>query len=121
MIFSPPPDKPAEEYALPIEALIIFLDDKGVDLIAKELERMYYEDHTDNISRQEFLNVVTTILSSLDDGELQPIAEETEQPQSIDRSYSKNRMRSQCCRPNLMKPTRDSSDLFTPIPKPVTM
>lgn len=76
--FFAPPGQAGEDYALPIEALIIFLDDKGVDLIAKELERMYYEDHTDNISRQEFLNVVTTILSSLDDGELQPIAEDSE-------------------------------------------
>ena len=76
--FFAPSGQAGEEYALPIEALIIFLDDKGVDLIAKELERMYYEDHTDNISRQEFLNVVTTILSSLDDGELQPIVDDGE-------------------------------------------
>jgi hypothetical protein len=76
--FFAPPGQAGEDYALPIEALIIFLDDKGVDLIAKELERMYYEDHTDNISRKEFLNVVTTILSSLDDGDIQPIAEDSE-------------------------------------------
>lgn len=76
--FFAPPGQAGEDYALPIEALIIFLDDKGVDLIAKELERMYYEDHTDNISRLEFLNVVTTILSSLDDGDIQPIAEDSE-------------------------------------------
>jgi hypothetical protein len=82
--FFAPSGQAADDYALPIEALIIFLDDKGVDLIAKELERMYYEEHTDKINREEFLNVVTTILSSLDDGEPQPIAEETEQPQSIE-------------------------------------
>jgi len=67
--FFAPSGQAHEDFALPIEALIIFLDDKGVDLIAKELERMYYEDGTDKINRHEFLDVVTGILSSLEDTE----------------------------------------------------
>lgn len=55
-----------ENSAVPIEALIIFLDDKGVDLIAKELERMYYDEHIDRLTRNDFLEVVTKIVSELE-------------------------------------------------------
>ncbi len=58
--------KSLENSAVPIEALIIFLDDKGVDLIAKELERMYYDEHIDRLTRNDFLEVVTKIVSELE-------------------------------------------------------
>lgn len=69
--------KPESETAVPIESLIIFLDDKGVDLIAKELERIYYEEHTDRLTRQEFLTVVTKILSELEGTDLISVVEST--------------------------------------------
>ncbi|MFN8361853.1 MAG: hypothetical protein U0264_18245 [Candidatus Kapaibacterium sp.] len=59
-------------WTVPTEALIVFLDDKKVDLIAKELERMLYEENVEQVSQEQFLEVVITILTLVESGELVP-------------------------------------------------
>ncbi|MBK9248269.1 MAG: hypothetical protein IPM69_09215 [Ignavibacteria bacterium] len=59
-------------WTVPTESLIIFLDDKKVVLIAKELERLLYDENIEQISQDQFLEVVVNILSLVDSGDLQP-------------------------------------------------
>lgn len=80
--------KAHENHAVPIEALIIFLDDKGVDLIAKELERMYYDEHIDRLTRNDFLEVVTRIVSELEGSDSSIITEIINKENEISSSFN---------------------------------
>lgn len=55
------------ELTIPTEALIVFLDDKGVELIAHEIERLLYNEDMENISQERFLDIVTDIINQIEE------------------------------------------------------
>ncbi len=65
-----------DEKSIPTEALIIFLDDKHVEPIAQECERLYFEDNCAEINESIFLEIVTRILEAIDKNTVQDILEE---------------------------------------------
>lgn len=58
--------KPVEQQVVPIEAIIIFLDDKEIHVIAQKLERMLYQQGVRYISKPMFLQVVDEVLNELE-------------------------------------------------------
>jgi hypothetical protein len=74
--------KPIEHQVVPIEAIIIFLDDKEIHVIAQKLERMLYQQGVRYISKPMFLQVVDEVLNELE------IQETDEQATSNDNSIS---------------------------------
>ncbi len=79
-------------YNMPIEALIIFLDDKGITPIARSMEKLYGDDGIKVITRQDFTDFVHTMLDEIDKSEdfykadseldkIEQIEAETEQTQ----------------------------------------
>lgn len=65
--FFSPDTPPNVEKAIPTEALIIFLDDKGVEPIAQELERAYYDNDCAEVTETIFLEIVTRILDAIEE------------------------------------------------------
>ena len=57
---------PAAVQAIPIEALIVFLDDKDIQVIAQKFERMLYHDGVRNVTRDMILRVVEQVLQELE-------------------------------------------------------
>lgn len=57
------------QLTIPTEALIVFLDDKGVELIAHEIERLLYNEDMENISQERFLDIVTDIINQIEEQE----------------------------------------------------
>ncbi|MCS7302254.1 MAG: hypothetical protein RMK00_03770 [Bacteroidota bacterium] len=60
---------PKAAQALPIEALIVFLDDKGIQIIAQKFERMLYHDGVRAVTREMVLRVVDQVLQELEQAE----------------------------------------------------
>ncbi len=52
--------------SIPIEAVIIFLDDKEVYIIAQKLERMLYQQGIRQLTKEMFLSVVDEVLSEME-------------------------------------------------------
>ncbi|GIV54646.1 MAG: hypothetical protein KatS3mg039_1164 [Candidatus Kapaibacterium sp.] len=63
--FNETPTPPALE-AIPIEALIVFLDDKDIQVIAQKFERMLYHDGIRTVTRDTILRVVDQVLQELE-------------------------------------------------------
>lgn len=57
------------QLTIPTEALIVFLDDKGVELIAHEIERLLYNEDMEQISQERFLDIVTDIINQIEEQE----------------------------------------------------
>ncbi len=57
------------QLTIPTEALIVFLDDKGVELIAHEIERLLYNEDMEYISQERFLDIVTEIINQIEEQE----------------------------------------------------
>lgn len=57
---------PIAVQTIPIEALIVFLDDKDIQVIAQKLERMLYHDGVRSITREMILRVVDQVLQELE-------------------------------------------------------
>ncbi len=57
---------PVALQAIPIEALIVFLDDKDIQVIAQKFERMLYHDGVRNVTRDMILRVVEQVLQELE-------------------------------------------------------
>ncbi len=55
-----------QSQTIPIEALIIFLDDKEVYIIAQKLERMLYQDGIRHITKDMFLRAVDEVLAEVE-------------------------------------------------------
>lgn len=66
------PSTPTALEAIPIEALIVFLDDKDIQVIAQKFERMLYHDGVRNVTREMILRVVEQVLQELEQQEYQP-------------------------------------------------
>ncbi|MCX7929179.1 MAG: hypothetical protein N2663_00425 [Chlorobi bacterium] len=66
------PVTPAPLQTIPIEALIVFLDDKDIQVIAQKFERLLYQDGIRAVTRDMILRVVDQVLQEL---------EQQEQPQ----------------------------------------
>ncbi len=52
--------------SIPIEAVIIFLDDKEVYIIAQKLERMLYQQGIQQLTKEMFLSVVDEVLREIE-------------------------------------------------------
>ncbi len=57
------------QLTIPTETLIVFLDDKGVELIAHEIERLLYNEDMEHISQERFLDIVTDIINQIEEQE----------------------------------------------------
>lgn len=55
-----------EKQVVPIEAIIVFLDDKEIHIIAQKLERMLYQKGIRYMSKEMFLQVVDEVLNEVD-------------------------------------------------------
>jgi len=66
------PSTPVAVEAIPIEALIVFLDDKDIQVIAQKFERMLYHDGVRTVTREMILRVVEQVLQELEQQEYQP-------------------------------------------------
>ncbi|MFM8437822.1 MAG: hypothetical protein ACKOAX_05055 [Candidatus Kapaibacterium sp.] len=64
--FPPDPGEPADR-GIPIEAVIIFLDDKEVYVIAQKLEHMLYQQGIRFLTKDMFLSVVDEVLAEVED------------------------------------------------------
>lgn len=60
------------QLTIPTEALIVFLDDKGVELIAHEIERLLYNNDMEHISQERFLDIVSDIINQIEEQESVP-------------------------------------------------
>lgn len=69
------PSTPRALEAIPIEALIVFLDDKDIQVIAQKFERMLYHDGVRNVTREMILRVVEQVLQELEQQESQQVPE----------------------------------------------
>ncbi|MBL7998116.1 MAG: hypothetical protein JNL32_05705 [Candidatus Kapabacteria bacterium] len=58
--------KDVQQQVVPIEAIIVFLDDKEIHIIAQKLERMLYQQSIRYINRDMFLNVVDEVLNEVE-------------------------------------------------------
>lgn len=63
------------EKSIPTEALVVFLDDKHIEPIAQELERLYYDENCTEITESIFFKIVTDILDTIDESESENNAE----------------------------------------------
>ena len=68
------PDLPPE--TVPTEAVIIFLDDKGAVPLSQALERMLYREELRSITRKKFMEVIDTVIASIDEAVIEPKAED---------------------------------------------
>ncbi len=59
-------DGESGELEIPVEALIIFLDDKGISPMARSLEKLLRSEHIKLISKVEFAEFIDTILNEID-------------------------------------------------------
>lgn len=57
------------EKVIPMEALIIFLDDKGITPISRTLEKLLREDNIKYLTKSEFSNFILTMLEEIARGE----------------------------------------------------
>lgn len=69
---------PLAVQTIPIEALIVFLDDKDIQVIAQKLERMLYHDGVRSITREMILRVVDQVLQELEQQGQSSLPEEAE-------------------------------------------
>jgi hypothetical protein len=60
------PSTPVSVQTIPIEALIVFLDDKDIQVIAQKFERMLYHDSIRAVTRDTILRVVDQVLQELE-------------------------------------------------------
>lgn len=51
---------------IPIEALIIFLDDKGIFPIARSMEKLLREDNIETVSKSDFSDYIHTMLGEIE-------------------------------------------------------
>jgi hypothetical protein len=67
---------------VPNAALVIFLDDKGIVPIAREIEMLLVEEQRVSMSRKEFLHLLDTVLSKVEHEmpTQQPIVQQQPQP-----------------------------------------
>ena len=59
-------DGESGDLEIPVEALIIFLDDKGISPMARSLEKLLRSEHIKLISKAEFAEFIDTILNEID-------------------------------------------------------
>lgn len=77
------PDLPPE--AVPTEAVIIFLDDKGAVPLSQALERMLYREELRTLTRAKLIEVIDGVIASIDaepPSPLQELATAHSEPQS---------------------------------------
>ncbi|GAB1430117.1 hypothetical protein MASR2M18_09500 [Ignavibacteria bacterium] len=67
--FFSPDSSLGTEKSMPTEALVVFLDDKHVEPIAQEMERLYHDENCTEITESIFLKIVTDILDTIDEFE----------------------------------------------------
>ena len=60
--FNPETDK-SDKFKIPVEALIIFLDDKGIEPLVNLLKEMLINENTEFISNDDFLNIIYRLLN----------------------------------------------------------
>ena len=61
--FFNPEDEKSGKFKIPVEALIIFLDDKGIEPLVNLLKDMLINDNTEFISSDDFLNIIYKLLN----------------------------------------------------------